>query len=294
MIGSVGHPPDPVTGSGGGTLGWMEAERAVARHRRWLDRLLPGRVVDVHVTGSTALGAYRPGRSDVDVVVVLDRRLSRADLVRLRVARLLASIPCAVSGVARRRWAFPGNVNGVYVVADDLSRPVAEIDPVASHTGTTFSVGSAFDVNPVMWTVLADAGVAVVRPPREETVAWCRENLATFWRGLAVRIRGGRVFRSRLAQEVLGVSRLWVTVTTGEVVSKEDAGDGALAAFDEEWHPLLHDALAWRRGRPADPVLADPRTRATRTAAWIAHVCDATLGPPPPNRRSDLPPGREI
>jgi hypothetical protein len=259
----------------------MEAERAVARHRRWLDRALPGRVADVHVTGSTALGAYRPGRSDVDVVVVLDRRLARSELARLRAARVAASVPCGVAGVARRRWAFPGNVNGVYVVAEDLARPVAEIDPVASHTGTAFAVGRAFDVNPVMWTVLADRGAPVVRPPREETVAWCRENLRTFWRDQAGTLAGGRISRSRLAQEVLGAPRLWVTATTGEVVSKEEAGARARAALGVEWHPLLDDALAWRAARPSpDPdALADPRTRATRTAAWITHVCDVTLGP---------------
>jgi hypothetical protein len=256
-----------------------EVERAVGRHRRWLDRLLPGRVEDVHVTGSTALGAYVPGRSDVDVVVVLARRLSRAELARLRAAQVAASVPVAVSGVVHRRWAFPGNVNGVYVVADDLSRPVAEIDPVASHSGTAFTVGRAFDVNPVVWTVLADAGVPVVRPPRAEAVGWCRDNLATFWRGFAADVRGGRVSRSRMAQEVLGAPRLWVTVTTGEVVVKEEAGERALAAFGPEWHPLLRDALAWRRDQPADPALADPRTRADRTAAWIDHVCATVLGP---------------
>ena len=253
-------------------------ERAVARHRRWLDRLLSGRVVDVHVTGSTALGAYVSGRSDVDVVVVLDRRLSRAELARLRVAQVVASVPVAVAGVVHRRWAFPGNVNGVYVVAAELARPVAEIAPVAAHSGTTFTVGAAFDVNPVTWIVLADAGVPVVRPPREEVVAWCRDNLRTFWRGLAADVRGRRVSRPWMAQEVLNVPRLWVTATTGEVVSRAEAGERALAAFAPEWHSLLRDALAWRRLEPADPALADPRTRADRTAAWIDHVCDVTLG----------------
>jgi len=254
-----------------------EVERAVARHRRWLDRALPGRVVDVHVTGSTALGAYRPGRSDVDVVVVLDRRLRRAELVRMRVAQVAASVPCGVSGVVHRRWAFPGNVNGVYVVAADLARPVAEIDPVAAHTGTAFSVGRAFDVNPVMWTTLAGTGAPVVRPPRHEVVAWCRENLRTFWRPEAARMRGGRISRSRMAQEVLGVPRLWVTATTGEVVGKEEAGERARASFDERGRDLIDDALAWRAGRPSRIALS-PTERADRTAAWIDEVCDAVLG----------------
>jgi hypothetical protein len=254
----------------------MEVGRAVDRHRRWLDRLLPGRVEVVHVTGSTALGAYVPGRSDIDVVVVLDRRLDRGELIRLRVAQRLASVPCAVSGVVRRRWAFPGNVNGVYVTAADLARPVAEIDPVASHSGTSFAVGAGFDVNPVMWTTLAGTGAPVVRPAVDETVAWCRDNLRTWWRAEADRLRGRRLTRWRMSLEVVNVPRLWVTATTGEVVSKEEAGERALVAFDERWHPLLHDALAWRAGGTGTGAF-DPRQRADRTATWIDHVCDVVL-----------------
>ena len=230
------------------------------------------------MVGSTALGAYVPGRSDIDVVVALDRRLTRGELVRLRLAQVVASVPCGVSGVVHRRWAFPGNVNGVYVVTADLARPVAEIEPVAAHTGISFTVGRAFDVNPVMWTVLADQGVPAPRPPRAETEAWCRDNLRTFWRGLASRMRGGRISRSRLAQEVLGVSRPWVTATTGEVVSKEEAGERALVSFADEWHPLLREALAWRRHQPPpDRSFADARVRADRTADWIDEVGDAVL-----------------
>jgi hypothetical protein len=221
------------------------------------------------------MGAYRPGRSDVDVVVVLDRRLTRAELVRLRAAQVVSSVPAAATAVAHRRWALPGNVNGVYVVAADLARPVAEIDPVAAHTGAAFTVGTAFDVNPVMWTTLAATGAPVVRPPRDVVVAWCRENLRTFWRAEARRLAGRRVSRSRQTQETLGVARLWVTVTTGEVVSKEEAGRRARAAFAAEWRPLLDDALAWRDGGP--PVVAlGPRARAIRTAGWIDHVVSAS------------------
>lgn len=253
-----------------------EVGRAVTRHRRWVERLLPRRIEQVHVVGSAAMGAYVPGRSDVDVVVALDRRLTGPEILRLQAAQVLASVPCGASGVVHRRWAFPGNVNGVYVVTADLARPVGEIEPVAAHTGTAFTIGTAFDVNPVMWTVLADTGTPVVRPTQDETVAWCRENLRTFWRSLAVGLRGGRISRSRMTQEVLGAPRLWLTATTGEIVSKEDAGQRALAAFAAGWHPLLHDALAWRAGEPA-PVEVDARTRADRTAAWIDHVCDVVL-----------------
>jgi hypothetical protein len=254
----------------------MDVERAVGRFRWWVDRALPGRVVDVHLTGSVALGAYRPGRSDIDVVVVLDRRLTRSELVRLRAAQVTASVPCAVDGVVHRRWAFPGNVNGVYVTAADMARPVTEIEPVCSHSGTSFAVGSGFDVNPVMWRTLAGTGAPVVRPSRDEVCEWSRENLRTWWRGEAERLRGRRITRWSMSLAVVNAPRLWVTAETGEVVTKEEATTRARAAFDERWHELIDDALAWRHGE-GGPGRFDRRQRADLTAAWIDEVCDRTL-----------------
>lgn len=79
-----------------------------------------------------------------------------------------------------------------------------------------------------------------------------------------------------MTQEVVNVPRLWVTATTGEVVSKEEATTRARAAFDEHWHDLIDDALAWRFGATG-PGRFDARQRADLTAAWIGEVHDAVL-----------------
>lgn len=262
-----------------------DVRRAVLHHLAGLDALLARRVVGVYVTGSTALGAFRPGRSDVDLVVVLDRRLTRVELHRLRLARVVGALPGAAVNVAHRRWTFPGTVNAAYVTVDDLTTPVSAIRPVASHSGTSFTVGAAFDVNPVMWTTLATRGIPVTGPdpatlgldPEPHTLGpWCRENLRTWWRSEAARLRCGRLPRSQMAQVVVNVPRLWVTATTGEVVSKEEAATRARESFDERWHDLIDDALAWRDGDDG-PGALDPPQRADRTAAWIDEVCDRVL-----------------
>ncbi|MBO0694234.1 MAG: nucleotidyltransferase domain-containing protein, partial [Acidimicrobiaceae bacterium] len=48
-------------------------EAAVGRYLRLADLWLPGRVTGWYLVGSLALDAFRPGRSDVDFVAVLDR-----------------------------------------------------------------------------------------------------------------------------------------------------------------------------------------------------------------------------
>ncbi|GAA1522645.1 nucleotidyltransferase domain-containing protein [Brevibacterium permense] len=60
-----------------------DAATAIRSYLRAADRVLPGGIIACAVTGSIALGAYRPGRSDIDLVAVIaDEWLDRPDLIR--------------------------------------------------------------------------------------------------------------------------------------------------------------------------------------------------------------------
>jgi hypothetical protein len=150
--------------------------------------------------------------------------------------------------------------------------------PVASHTGVSFRRGYAFDVNPVVWTLLRDRGIAVrgpaahgVDPEPDRLRAWNVANLDGYWRQWALKAVAGRVpvtgplgrFKSGsvLATGVLGPVRLHRTIATGEIISKEAAGQYALDTFDRRWSPLIRAALAYRLGDPV-PEVAD-RVRLT-------------------------------
>lgn len=257
-----------------------EVERIAGGHLRRLDRLLPGRVAGLYVVGSTALGAYRDGRSDVDFVAVLDRRLDGRELRRLRLAHVASGSVAGARAVARRRWTFPGTPNGSFVAADDLTRPVTGIVPVASHTGVEFSVGKAFDVNPVVWHTFATRGLPLRGPdpatlgldPEPGVLAdWNRANLDRYWRSWAEGLRQRSAFpggfprrpgRWWTAWGVLGAPRLHHTILTGEVISKEAAGEWALAAYDPKWHPIVQEGLAYWRDEPPGDALPDPASRA--------------------------------
>jgi hypothetical protein len=243
-----------------------EPRRRAGRYLRIADALLPGRISGFYVVGSTALGAYRPGRSDIDFVAVVDgSTLSRRELARLRAVYVLSGLLTGGPALARRRFLFPGTCNGVFVRSSDLGRPVAEITALASHGGTTFSVGKGFDVNPVCWTLLADGGIALrgpepstlgLRPDPHVLQAWTLGNLDCFWSRWARTVQARSAlrilpwWRSHLANSVLTPSRMHHTVATGTIITKEAAGAHALAAFPSEWHPLIHEAVAHRRGEP--------------------------------------------
>jgi hypothetical protein len=163
---------------------------------------------------------------------------------------------------------------------------------VASHCGVKFSCSRDSEVNPVEWKVLAEHGIAV-RGPAPESLGllpepellqpWNRDNLETYWRPLAeqlltVRHVSGMRFRPRwfTAWGVLGPPRLHCTIATGDVISKEAAGEYALDVFDREWHPIIREGLGYWRGESSNPVFRDLHTRARRTGEFILQtICSA-------------------
>ena len=266
--------------------------RPVQRYLRLADRLLPGLITGFYVTGSVALGAYRPGRSDIDFVAVLRGETDRGQLNGLRLLHAISTASTGWAAVGGGRSVFSGTCNGVFIRSDDLSRPVSSIVPVASHCGVGFSAGRDSRVNPVDWKVLAEHGVAVRGPlpgslgllPEPELLQpWNRDNLETYWRPLAERLltarhTSGMRFRPRwfTAWGVLGPPRLHHTIATGDVISKEAAGEYALDVFDRQWHPVIREGLGYWRGEPGNPVFRDVRTRARSTGEFILQtVCSA-------------------
>jgi hypothetical protein len=170
-----------------------------------------------------------------------------------------------------------------------LARSPCEVTPVAGHVAGHFGVGDRgrFDVNPVTWHVLARHGIAIRgRDPHELEIStdatelrdWTIENLDGYWRPWAERARRpGCRTRRFAAAGVLGVSRLPYTLATGEIATKEAAGEYALKAFEAHWRPAIEDALAyWRGGPPARSYRRRPALRIRQAAAYVDYVADLT------------------
>ncbi|SDD11200.1 aminoglycoside adenylyltransferase domain-containing protein [Actinokineospora iranica] len=267
--------------------------QAVDRYLAVADRLLPGRITGFHLVGSVALGAWRPASSDIDFVAVTRDALGTGESRRLRLLHPIGNWTAVSRAVARRTPAIPGTVNGVFVAAGDLATPVTRIRPVAAHTGRRFHLGRAFDVNPVVWRILLDRGITVrgrvpgelgLDPEPAVLSRWNMDNLNGYWRSWAGRARARKrqpIARRRSVDDavswgVLGSSRLHRTIATGEIVSKEDAGEYALDVFASRWRPLIRAALAYRRGEPAPTspgqALSDPVSRLRLTGEFVEEV----------------------
>jgi len=268
----------------------------VDRYLGQVDLAIPGAIHGFYVVGSTALGAFRPGRSDVDFVAVLGDELGPADLSRLRRAHRRLYTADLASALRRVPWQWPLTCNGVFVRSADLSRSSLAAVPIASHTAGRFAAGRGFDVNPVTWRVLAEHGIAVRGPAPDrleihqdeaELRRWCLRNLDGYWRRWADSVFhvGREAVRASFFQGavagVLGAPRLHRTVLEGDIISKEEAGEYALAVFGNRWRPMIDEALAYWRGElGAGPFrLAGRRRReAARFVLEVVESAGAKFG----------------
>ncbi|MEV6232091.1 aminoglycoside adenylyltransferase domain-containing protein [Saccharopolyspora shandongensis] len=247
---------------------------AVTRYLATADRLLPGMITGFYVVGSAALGGWRPGRSDVDFIAVVDGNIGDREARRLRVLHVAGNATAAGRALRRADPAIPGTMNGAFVLKPDLSEPVTQIRPLASHSGWSFKHGRGFDVNPVMWKVLRESGIAVrgpapgrlgLDPEPDRLRAWNLDQLNGHWRSWAEKSLSRKPPRKPLLPahrvalaHVLGPPRLHCTIATGRVITKESAAEYALDTFAARWHPLIRSALAHRTDEPVPGGSPEP------------------------------------
>ena len=272
----------------------MIPEPAATVIRRFVARLdgaLPGVIDGFYVVGSIALGAFRPGRSDIDFVATLPRPLAAAEISSLRAVHRRSCADGAVRMITTPLRTWPLVCNGVFVRHEDLAAPPGTATPVASQVAGQFATGRGFDLNPVTWWTLAHQGIAVRGPaPKRLAVhlddaelrAWTAANLVSYWQPWAEALTGDGPlsWHARLQQYnvrriaawgVFGVARMHATIRTGTVIGKEQAGEYALEVFNAGWHPVIRDALAYWRCLPPVPNRSSRALR-TETAAFVSHV----------------------
>ncbi|HSX69185.1 aminoglycoside adenylyltransferase domain-containing protein [Nocardioides sp.] len=238
----------------------------------WLDLvdgLAPGLVTGLHVRGGVGFGEFVPGVSDIDMVAVLAHRRSYAEVDALAESHAL---------LGERGLAAP--LDGVHVTASDLARDPDDCPDVPCVLHGWFEAEGRYDVSPVGWHELAFHSVPVrgdlpaVWTDHDRLLAFTRNALATEWAAHASSLAKfpDEAATDAATWHVLGAARLLHLVQTGRQTSKSAAGRWALATLDEQWHPVLHDALRLRDGLPGTSPYADPADRGADVAAFVAHV----------------------
>jgi hypothetical protein len=252
-------------------------ELVVADYLELVDAEAPGLVEGLYLTGSAALGDFRPRTSDVDFVAVTARPLDAA--ARAALARAHARL--------RARRPRP-HFDGLYATWAELAADPALRRGPSSHEGRFDADGHA-PGDPVTWHTVARHGVARRGPaPADLAVwadpaalaAWTLDNLDRYWRRLlddALR-PGRRWWLASLTPYgavwiALGVTRLHYTLATGALCSKADAARYALRAFpDERWRRVVQECLRIREADRAGPGAGGALRGALADAGDVAAV----------------------
>jgi len=242
-----------------------------------LDRALPAEAVaGVYLTGSTTLGDYHHGHSDLDILTLTTRPLAESELVALEQMHKILET-----------GAQP-HADAVYVPRDHIGKlPLEDAAGHAHVIDGEFHRGSSGQ-ELVLWAILGQCGITVrgpeakslnAAPDAGEFRAWNRGNLEGYWRMRALQVRQAISERDP-AEEFLpyfavwfgtGPGRLHRTIATGEVISKTQAADYTAELFPE-YADLLMRAKASRLG---DGSVTFTMSDGRRLADLVDEVCDS-------------------
>lgn len=224
--------------------------------------VLGGNFCGAYLLGSFALGDADE-HSDVDFLVVTEEELDDVQVDALReLHRRLFRLDVA--------WAQ--HLEGSYVSTGILRRvdpartPLLYLDNGASELVLDAHCNTAV----VRWT-LREYGAMLAGPEPKSLVdpvsvdqlrAEALATLPLYVEWAPEPTKAGGMSRWKQPYLVLTFCRLLHTLESGRVASKREAGEWALAALDEEWAPLVRQALddrpdPWLRVyQPADPEVA--------------------------------------
>lgn len=256
-----------------------EVRSLAAQYLAAVDAALPGFVEGLYVVGSAALGAWQPGVSDVDTLIVTSRAADDTDLAVL--AEIHAAMPPRP------------HFDGAYLHRDSFAARPADRPVVPFVVNGEFRTDEPCgELTPVVWLILHRYGV----PIRGRAVAdlgigvdlaglrrYNLDNLRTYWQPLADKVREhvrelddeSAVGGDGVAWIMLGPGRLHYTLAFEDIVSKARCAEYLATTFPS-WAVLARRAARWRAGEKVGFTVKDLREGAASVDAvvedaWARH-----------------------
>ncbi len=231
-----------------------EARRAIEQLVKKISRLLASHLVGMYFDGSIALGDFDPGRSDIDLVVVTEDRLSDS---------AAAALAALHETLARSVPTWGEEIEVFYVSKRDLDQHAVENRNV--HSYVERGTGGLLRTRPfglgglVHLRVLSQHGITITGPDiRELVVPVPDERLRRFAvLGAENRLHLYREDPTLLARPgarafaVLTACRMLHTFHTGNVVPKMEAARSALQSIDPPLANVIRAAMGWRKDHDA-------------------------------------------
>lgn len=245
---------------------------------RLLTAVYGSALVGAYLHGSTVLGGLRP-TSDVDVLAVCDRSTDPAERRRLveglldisgRRARLGLGRPVELTVVVRaeaRAWRYPPPVEFQYGewLRDEYERgitPSRGVDPDLALVVTVALLGREPLVGPPLAEVLDPVPHRDVRRAAVDGVPALLDDLEGDTRNV-----------------LLTLARIWTTLATGDIRSKDGAAEWVLGRLPAEHRPVLAAARAGYLG-DGEPAWTEALPDARACARFLTAEIERRWGEP--------------
>ena len=239
-----------------------------------LQELRTDRLLAAYVHGSLVTGDFAPGRSDLDVLVVLADEPDEP---------LLAALAPALARVERRHPAWAGRVELELVSTAAIEAGSRDQLGVEPHRIARVSPGEALHLLPATrhrvlgWEAVRQTGRALLGPPPDRLLPrvdadLVRAALLDHVRDWPMWVRDMRDAGGQ-AYAVLTTCRAVVRLRDGRQLSKRQAADVVLLSARAE----EADLVAWARDWWYVGGAPDAPARTDEVVAFVRRVCAAVL-----------------
>jgi predicted nucleotidyltransferase len=245
-----------------------------------LSEMLGSNLVGVFLHGSLAMGCFNPHASDIDVLVITQRRVGRKKirLASLALAASLKPCPIEVTTFSKRDlnpWRYPTPFD--FHFSEDW-RTAYESDTALRRMGRSGEDPAAH---------LAETrarGVVLLGPPIESVLPTVPvrdflDSVVGDFRWALRKLYGNATIDGRMSAStylVLNACRILSFLENGRVLSKAEGGDWALGVVPQKYAPVVRQALhAYRHTNIRGEInLALVRSFAT----WLMRKTNAVSG----------------
>ncbi len=223
-------------------------------------------VFGVYIYGSLATGCFVRGVSDIDFMTIIKKDLDEDDIKRIQfIHKSLDKISV-----------YGHMLEGEYVRFNDIKDGM----PAGQYPYFAFGKSRGFVcLKNFAWFQLKERGITYYgtdfrsiagdiewRAVKKELL----DRLNIYWPGMINwRLM---VFNRWLALVVLSACRIYYSLENKSTISKDGGGEYALSKLEEEWHPLIREALRIQKKSSEKSLFKSRIKRLNKTKEFVKHI----------------------
>ena len=230
-----------------------QAREVMIKYQEFFDQELPDRLFALYLVGSIALGAYVENVSDIDFVVIINKKLNASEWKQTqKVHKKITRV-------------FPGIVlDGSYLTLNQIGKSSQDIGEFPYFSDGKLNYGKdSGNACIVTWFVLEKHGITIFGPQPANLdftvderllLQYLYDNVNTYWekwvdglksKGSVSRITG--LFGKETEWGVLGIARLYYTFLEKDITSKIHAGEYLVGKTPVKYETIVNEAIRIRK-----------------------------------------------